>query len=225
MIEIKVKKQLKAFTMDVNIKFGREIAILTGPNGSGKSTLLRTVAGLERPDAGCINVMGEIFFDASTDLSPDQRRVGYVCQEGALFPWLTVEKNVLFGLDRNARKDRSEWLDGLFEELEIKDLKRRYPGSLSGGEAQRVALARALAPRPRLLLLDEPFSAMDTAVRPRLRALLKEMQQEWEIPVLMVTHDHAEAYILGDRIFELKEGKVALCNERGKVIRMPLVSY
>ncbi len=211
--------------MDVSMTFGRELAILTGPNGSGKTTLLRAVAGLEKPDAGNIAVMGHVFFDDETDLAPEKRNVGYVCQDTSLFPWLTVEKNILFSIPKGLRKTESKWLSQLYSELNLAHLLTRYPAKLSGGEAERVALARALAPRPKLLLLDEPFAAADAALRPRLRRFLKDIQREWQIPILMVTHDNAEAYVLGDRIFELNQGKVSIRNERGKVIQMPLVSY
>jgi len=225
MILINVEKKLKTFTLDASLRFGSELAILTGPNGSGKTTLLRAVAGLERPDRGSISVMGHVFFDDITDLPPEQRHVGYVCQDGALFPWLTVEKNVLFAIPGKARRKAARWLTQLYFELDIEHLLDRYPQRLSGGEAQRVALARALAPRPRMLLLDEPFAAADKAARPKLRRFLRGIQREWEIPVLMVTHDSAEAYVLGDRIFEMKHGSITTRGERGKVIKMPLVSY
>ncbi len=227
MIIIDVEKKLNDFTLDASLKFGRELAILTGPNGSGKSTLLRTIAGLERPDEGQVSVMGHVLFnkDEDVNVAPEKRQLGYVFQDGALFPWLTVEKNILFSIPKSSRKNETKWLEQLYFELNIEHLLTRYPVRLSGGEAQRVALARALATRPKMLLLDEPFAAADTAIRPRLRRFLKELQQEWEIPILMVTHDNAEAYVLGDRIFELREGRVTIRNERGKVIQMPLVSY
>ncbi|MBI5598791.1 MAG: ATP-binding cassette domain-containing protein [Deltaproteobacteria bacterium] len=232
MVEIEVKKRLARFEMDLRLSFGGGIAILTGPNGAGKSTLLSMVAGLARPDEGSIKVNGRVFFDEHTCLPPEQRRAGFVFQENSLFPWLTVERNVLFGLkaaravgDGRQEKNLGRWLDKLYSGLELTHLLPRAPASLSGGEAQKVALARALAPRPEILLLDEPFSALDASLRPRLRRFLKELRQEWEIPMLMVTHDHAEAYTLGDRIFELVDGRITDEMEKGKVIKMPLVSY
>lgn len=225
MIIIDVKKRLNTFDMDVDLRLGQELTILAGPNGSGKSTLLKMVAGLERPDEGRIEVSGCVFFDGETNIAPEKRRVGYISQENSLFPWLTVEENISFGLKRTEKKRSKCWLEKLISELNLEKLLSRSISGLSGGEAQRVALARALAPRPRVLLLDEPFSSVDPKKRPHLRRFLKEIQQDWDIPVLMVTHDHAEAYTLGERIFELNEGKIAEHKEKGKIIKMPFISY
>ncbi|MBI5561104.1 MAG: ATP-binding cassette domain-containing protein [Deltaproteobacteria bacterium] len=225
MVNIEIKKRLKTFDMDVSLPIGRELTILTGPNGSGKTMLLRMVAGFERPDEGTISAGECVFFDSSTFLPPEKRRVGYVSQAASLFPWLTVEKNILFGLSNGRTKDTERWLGRLYMELNLGCLLKRRPALLSGGEAQRVMLARALAPKPLLLLLDEPFSAIDTSLKPRLRRFLKDIQKDWDIPVLMVTHDPAEAYTLGDVIFELVEGHIAEQREKGKVIKMPFISY
>lgn len=225
MVSINVKKRLKTFDVDVSLNLARELTILTGPNGSGKTTLLKMVAGFERPDEGAIIAGGCVFFNSTTDLPPEERRVGYVSQGNSLFPWLTVEKNIAFGLSTEERKREGRWLKRLYTELNLDGLLLRFPALLSGGEAQRVSLARALAPRPRLLLLDEPFSATDMALRPRFRRFLKEIQKDWDIPVLMVTHDPAEAYTLGDTVFELAQGRIASQKEKGKIIKMPFISY
>jgi molybdate transport system ATP-binding protein len=225
MIIANVKKRYANFELDLSLRFGRELVVLTGHNASGKTTLLRTIAGLERPDEGKIVVMGRTFFDAKTNLTPEQRHTGYVCQGGALFPWLTVEQNIRFGLNRKEKMQVAGWLEELHGALKLKGLLRRYPRRLSGGEAQRVALARALAPRPSILLLDEPFSAVDTSLRPELRRFLRSIQKEWNLPVLMVTHDRSEAHTLADRIFRLEEGKIVESRERETLPTMPLVSY
>lgn len=220
-----VKKSYPNFELDVEIRFGREIVVLTGHNGSGKTTLLRAVAGLERPDTGRIVVGGRTFFDKDTNLSPEERHIGYVSQDGALFPWLTVEQNVRFGLKRKEKNGAGEWLEELCGALKLKELLRRYPWRLSGGEAQRVSLARALAPRPSMLLLDEPFSAVDASLRPELRRFLTTIQREWKLPVLVVTHDRSEAHTLADRIFRLEEGRIVEAHEKGTLPTAPLVSY
>jgi molybdate transport system ATP-binding protein len=225
MIIASVKKSYPNFELDVSLHFGRELVVLTGHNGSGKTTLIRAMAGLDRPDEGKIVVLGRTFFDEKTDLSPEERHVGYVSQGGALFPWLTVEQNVRFGLKKNQRQEAAGWLEELSKELKLEGLLRRYPGRLSGGEAQRVALARALAPRPQILLLDEPLSAVDTGLRPELRRFLRRVQKEWNIPVLMVTHDRSEAHTLADRTFRLEEGRIVEEAESGVLTAAPLVSY
>ncbi len=225
MIQIEIKKELREFDLDASLGFGKELAVLTGPNGSGKSTLLRCIAGLERPDHGSVKINDKTVFDHSTETSPDKRNIGYVCQEGALFPWLSVKKNILFGLTKEDINDNKIWLEHLYSELELDHLLKQHPLKLSGGERQRVALARAIAPRPQLLLMDEPFSAVDAVLRPVLRKFIKDLQKDWKVPILMVTHDHAEAYVMADRLFEIVDGKITIIQERGKVIRMPLISY
>jgi molybdate transport system ATP-binding protein len=223
-MKIKIKKHLKHFTMDIDLSVSRAITILTGANGSGKTTLLRMVAGLETPDEGAIEA-AEVFFDKNVNLPPEARNIGYLPQETSLFPWLTAEENILFGIKRKKLPAPSAWLEQLYLALEIGGIKRRMPKKLSGGEAQRVALARALAVRPSMLLLDEPFSSISMDSRPALRLFLKETQREWAVPVMVVTHDHAEASTLGDEIYELKEGKIIERREKGKLVRFPLVAY
>lgn len=225
MIQLEIKKELKEFYLDASLGFGKELAVLTGPNGSGKSTLLRCIAGLERPDGGTVMINERVIFDGETNTPPDKRRIGYVSQVDALFPWLTVKKNITFGLDKKEIAEKKIWLDHLHSELELGNLLKRSPEALSGGERQRVALARALAPKPELLLLDEPFSAVDAEMRPVLRQFIKELQKDWKVPILMVTHDHAEAFVMADRLFEIADGKITIVQERGKVIKMPLISY
>ena len=228
MVIINIKKSLNAFELDASLRFGSEMVVLTGPNGSGKTTLLNVVAGLEEARSGSISVKGHVFFDGSSKLPPlppEERNIGYISQEPSLFPWLTVRENVSFGLDPAARINHSKLLLRLYAELELEELLPRYPRHLSGGEAQRVTLARALAPMPSMLLLDEPFSAIDIELRPRLRLFLLKLQREWDIPAIVVSHDPAEAHTLGDRIFTLTDGRITGTEERGRLSRMPRVSY
>ena len=225
MILIDFRKKLKTFDMDVSLRLGGEITVLTGPNGSGKSTLLRVIAGLVRPDSGVIAVNGVTYFDEKTNLPPEKRKAGYIPQGNSLFPWLTVEENVLFGLTKADALQEEKWIQELYSKLDMIHLKKRYPAALSGGEAQKVLLGRALARRPKILLLDEPLSAVDMAARPRIKLFIKEVQRDWGIPVIMVTHDQAEAHTMGDRAFELFEGAVAAVAKRGKIAKLPMVSY
>lgn len=228
MITIDVRKTISEFTLDVSFEFGREFVALTGVNGSGKTTLLRLIAGLDTPDEGRIVVSGRTFFDKGVVLPPEQRGVGYLFQDPVLFPWLTVDANIRFGLGRSEKgrhANKNDWLIELCSQAGIEHLLERYPKNLSGGEAQRVALVRALALRPEMLLLDEPFSAVDMELRPSLRKFVSRIQREWEIPVLMVTHDHAEVHTMADKLFRLAGGKIVDSSEKGRLNVVPLVSY
>lgn len=198
------------------------IVVLFGPSGSGKTTLVRAVAGLERPDAGTIRFAGETWFDAgsSTFVGPERRRVGYVFQEAALFPHLTVRANIEYGV--NTRDAAAVARAGeLVDMLALPDLADRYPRQLSGGQAERVALARALASSPRLLLLDEPFAALDTPARMELRRLLRASVERLGIAAVLVTHDRTEAIALGDLMAVLACGRVRQVGSVLDVVRRP----
>ena len=222
-----IKKRFPDFKLDASLRFGREIVAITGPNGSGKTTLLRAIAGLEDPDEGRIVVMGNTFFDHQDGLSlaPEKRSAGYVFQDAALFPWLTVDRNIRFGLEGKDASVTEKWLAELCEELKVTHLLARHPARLSGGEAQRVALARALAPCPDLLLLDEPFSAVDMELRPSVRRYILSLQRKWNIPMVMVTHDHAELHTMADRVFNLEAGRVTSSRRRSELNDAPRISY
>ena len=182
-----------------------EVVALLGPSGCGKTTLLRLIAGFERPDAGTVAVAEREVAGAGTWIAPEQRRVGMVFQDYALFPHLTVAENVGFGLPRRARAARVAELLGI---VGLGDLGRRYPHELSGGQQQRVALARALAPSPELVLLDEPWSNVDPFLRESLRAEVSEIIRPLGVTVLLVTHDREEALSLADRIALMRDGAV-----------------
>jgi molybdate transport system ATP-binding protein len=186
------------------------VTVLFGPSGSGKTTVLRALAGLDRPDAGTIAFGGETWFDGArrTFVAPQARGVGLLFQEYAIFPHLSVAANVGFGLHRLPRAEREARVAELAERLGIAELLRRHPAELSGGQRQRVALARALAPRPRLLLLDEPLSALDAPTREALRAELRHLLESSGVPAVVVTHDRTEALALGDRLAVLVQGRI-----------------
>jgi len=187
---------------------GAPVTVLFGPSGSGKTTVLRALAGLDRPDAGAITFGGETWFDSarSIDLPPQSRGVGLLFQEYALFPHLSVAANVGYGLHRLARPAREARVAELAATFGVSELLRRRPSELSGGQRQRVALARALAPRPRLLLLDEPLSALDAPTREALRGELRHLLEQAVVPAIVVTHDRIEALSLGDRLAVLVDG-------------------
>jgi molybdate transport system ATP-binding protein len=186
------------------------VTVLFGPSGSGKTTVLRALAGLDRPDEGAITFAGEPWFDAARGLHvpPQARRVGLLFQEYALFPHLSVAANVGYGLFALPRPDREERVRIVAERLRIGELLDRRPAQLSGGQRQRVALARALAPSPRLLLLDEPLSALDAPTREELRAELRRSLEGSGIPAIVVTHDRVEALALGDRMAVMIDGEI-----------------
>jgi iron(III) transport system ATP-binding protein len=193
--------------VDLAVDAGRLVAIL-GRSGSGKTTLLRLICGFERVDAGEIAIDGQRVSTPALRLPPEQRRIGYVAQEGALFPHLTVADNVLFGLPRAARRERHR-AEALLEIVGLPAAYApRWPHALSGGEQQRVALARALAPAPRLVLLDEPFSSLDAALRVETREAVAEALRQAGATALLVTHDQAEALSLGQEVAVLRAGRV-----------------
>jgi molybdate transport system ATP-binding protein len=186
------------------------VTVLFGPSGSGKTTLLRCVAGLERPDRGIICRGDDVWYDASRgiSLSPQRRRIGYLSQEYALFPHLTVKQNLEYGLNHRGREQRAQRVGTLMDLFQLSGLENRRPRQLSGGQLQRVALARALAPEPRLLLLDEPLSALDDPTRSHLRSELRRLLAEVRIPAVVVTHDRVEAIALGDHMAVLVAGRI-----------------
>ncbi|HYX92473.1 MAG TPA: ABC transporter ATP-binding protein [Myxococcaceae bacterium] len=186
------------------------ITVLFGPSGSGKTTVLRAIAGVDRPDEGRIRFGGEVWFDGASRafVPPQKRRVGLLFQEYALFPHLSVQGNIGYGLGRLRPAEREARIREAAERMRVGDLLRRRPAELSGGQRQRVALARALAPRPRLLLLDEPLSALDAPTRELLRGELRRTLEESGAPAIVVTHDRVEALAIGDRMVVLAGGRV-----------------
>jgi iron(III) transport system ATP-binding protein len=194
--------------VDLQVEAGSRTAIV-GPSGCGKTTLLRLIAGFETPDAGTIVLDGEVLANGSSAVPAHLRGIGVVAQDGALFPHLSISDNIGFGLERNA-SDRA----GRIEELAYivgldKAILRRRPHELSGGQQQRVALARAMAVKPRLMLLDEPFSALDTGLRASMRKAVAELLENAGIATILVTHDQAEALSFADQVAVMRDGKFA----------------
>ncbi len=192
---------------DIDCEIGKgELITLLGPSGCGKSTLLRCIAGLTEVDGGQILLDGEDL----VPLSPQKRRIGMVFQSYALFPNMTVEQNVAFGLrmQKVARDESTRRVSEVLAMVELSDFAKRYPSQLSGGQCQRVALARSLVTRPRLLLLDEPLSALDARIRKHLREQIRAIQQELGLTTIVVTHDQEEALTLSDRILLMNAGRI-----------------
>lgn len=186
------------------------VTVLFGPSGCGKTTILRCLAGLERPEAGRIQFNGETWFDAAARefRTPQQRDVGLLFQDYALFPHLTVAQNVAFGLRTLARDEQRRRVDEMLSLLDIAALGEHYPHQISGGQQQRVALARVMVRRPRLLLLDEPLSALDATLRENLRWELRRLLGEFQVPVVLVTHDRVEAIALADEVVVMEHGLI-----------------
>ena len=222
MIEVDVHRRLGAFNLDVAFAAAGETVVLFGHSGSGKSVTLQSVAGLMRPDAGRVVIDGRVVFDAAAgiDVPPQERGVGYVVQHLALFPHLTVRENVEFGV-RGTREERRRRASEVLALLDMAGFDDRRPGTLSGGQQQRVALARALARDVRLLLLDEPFSALDDALRRNMRAELVRLRNELGLSVLFVTHDLREAHLLADRLAVFDAGRVLQYDTRDEVFAHP----
>ncbi len=207
--------------VDFTVAPGRLVAVL-GASGSGKTTLLRLLCGFERADAGTITLGGRRVSGPGLHLAPERRRVGYVAQEGALFPHLTVAENVLFGLSRRDRRDARR-AAALLEQVGLPPAYAgRGPHQLSGGEQQRVALARALAPAPSLVLLDEPFSALDAALRVETRLAVAASLAAAGATAILVTHDQAEALSLGDEVAVLRRGALAQMATPTELYRRPV---
>jgi len=215
MLTVQIRKQFRSngaqpFVLDVNQTFAPGFTVLFGPSGAGKSTLLDCIAGLQKPDSGEIRLGEEVFFDASSNLSlpPQRRELAYVFQSLALFPHLSVEKNIRYGLDKLAVSEQTARTRSIANAFRIENLLARRPAELSGGEKQRVALARALVTHPRVLLLDEPLTGLDSALRRSILEDLRAWNDANRIPILYVTHNREEVDAIGERVVTLVNGRV-----------------
>lgn len=224
-IQVSILKKLASrnsneFTLDAEFKCLNEMIVLFGPTGAGKTLTLNCIAGLEVPDKGRIIVNGTTYFDSekNINISPQKRKVGYLFQNYALFPHLTVEKNIMFGMrfGNNIKE-----LENMLDLFEIHGLEKRYPSQLSGGQRQRVALARALIIQPKILLLDEPFSAIDHTTRVRLRRDLKKIRELIKIPIVLITHNPVEAYSMADTLIVYRHGGIEQIGSPKEIFTKP----
>ncbi|MEX2291206.1 MAG: ABC transporter ATP-binding protein [Mycobacteriales bacterium] len=210
--------------VDVSFAVGDgELVALVGPSGCGKSTLLMLVAGLLEPDAGAVEVAGRPVAGSGTWVPPEDRHVGVVFQDAALFPHLRVQDNIAFGIPRS--RDRVARVAELLELVDLPDLGRRYPHELSGGQQQRVALARALAPRPRVVLFDEAFGTLDAGLRTTVREQTVEALRRTGAAGVFVTHDQDEALAVGDRVAVMREGRLEHVGEPAEAFHAPATRY
>lgn len=217
-VDLQIQKQLRAgdrvFDLDIALASESQRIVLYGPSGSGKSLTLKAIAGLMRPDRGHIRVQGRTLYDSAEgiDVRVQERNVAYLFQDYALFPHLTVAQNIAFGLSRGSlgirRPDHHPAVQQWLQAFDLQAIAHSHPAQISGGQRQRVALARALVAEPAMLLLDEPFSALDLSLRERMRSELAELQTRLQVPMLLITHDPADVEALGQTVFELRDGRL-----------------
>jgi molybdate transport system ATP-binding protein len=226
-LRVKLQRKVNGFSLDIEWQIGNELAVLFGFSGAGKSMTLQSIAGLTKPDQGQVILDDITYFDSATgtDFPPQERPFGYVFQDLALFPHMTVLQNILYGaanVPKNEKLDRAREMIRAFKLTELED---RRPSEISGGQKQRVAFARALIRRPKVLLLDEPFSALDRPLRLEMRRVLKEIRDSFNIPALLVTHDFEEAVAIADKIIIYEHGGIAQIDSPEGVKSNPANSY
>ncbi len=210
--------------VDLDVEAGSMVALL-GPSGCGKTTLLRVIAGLERADEGSVRVGDRVLSAPDAFVPPERRRIGMVFQDWALFPHLSVEKNVAYGLPKLDASTRRSRVAEALALVGLEDMGPRAPGTLSGGQQQRVALARALAPQPSVLLLDEPFSNLDTALRVQVRTEVHRLLAGLGITTVFVTHDQEEAFVLGHEVAVMEDGRVVQQATPAELYRAPATRW
>jgi molybdate transport system ATP-binding protein len=223
LLEVKIKRTLPGFSLDVGFSVNGEILGILGPSGSGKTMTLKCIAGLIRPDHGSIKLNNRVLYDSSRkiNLPPQVRKVGFVFQHYGLFPHLSTINNIAYGIKNRTRSEVDERVSVLIEKMRLTGLEQRYPRQLSAGQQQRVAIARALAPEPEVLLLDEPFSALDSVTKEQMELELLAIRDFYRGSIILVTHNLAEAYRLSSRLAIYESGKVAQCDHKDKIISCP----
>lgn len=206
-------EQLRMTVEDISFRIPKYgIMALLGPSGSGKSTILRLIAGFEAPFNGRIIINGQVVAGEGVLMPPERRKVGVVFQDYALFPHLNIFDNIAFGLNRWKKNEKLERIEQMFNMVDLAGFEKRFPHQLSGGQQQRVAIARTLAPKPKLLLLDEPFSNLDESLRERVREEILQILKIESMPTILVTHDRHDVIRLADRAISIHKGKlVSLC--------------
>ncbi len=229
MIQARIRKQFApghesaGFSLDIEFQAARGFTVLFGPSGSGKTLTLDSIAGFVRPDQGRILLDDQILFDgdAGVHLAPRARHCGYVFQNYALFPHMTLRKNLEFAVEQIPRLERHRKVNEMLEKFHLTEVSGRRPYQLSGGQKQRCSIARALLAAPRLMLLDEPTRGLDAPLKAELYAALRQVREEFGIPMLLVTHDFEECLELGDEMIVLREGRVVQSAAPRKVLDQP----
>lgn len=223
MLDVRLKKDLEGFSIDVSLRLDDELLVLFGPSGAGKTQILKMISGLIKPDEGSVSVGPHRLFDSksSVDIPIRNRKIGYLFQDYALFPHMTVFGNIAYAIDGPLKGPGKEKVRELVSVMRLTGLEDRYPHELSGGQKQRTALARTLASDPKLLLLDEPFSALDYQVREKLRTDLVNIHRMFPVTTILVTHDLEEAFMLGKRIAVINNGRIEQEGTREEVFYRP----
>ncbi len=222
-IEVSIKKELPGFSLDIDLNENSNRIGILGSSGAGKSLTLKCIAGIEHPDSGRIAVNGRVLFDSETktDLIPQKRNTGYLFQNYALFPVMSVYKNIASGIRSKDKEKVRERVSGLIKKFRLSGLEDRLPSELSGGQQQRTALARIMACEPEVILLDEPFSALDMYLKDHMQEELKELLSDYEGLVIMVSHSRDEIFRFSDRLLIIDEGRVAAHGNTREVFASP----
>lgn len=223
MIAVNIQKSLGDFTLNVEFSAGNEVLALLGGSGSGKSMTLRAIAGIITPDSGRIVVDGTVFYDSAQkiNLTPQQRQVGLLFQNYALFPTMTVLENIMAGVRQGRRTHKRQIALEAVERYQLSGLENRYPRELSGGQQQRVALARILMGQPKLLMLDEPFSALDSHLRDQLQREVLKLTGSFDGTTLLVSHSRDEVFRMADRVAVYHQGAIDVIGEKHQVFSQP----
>ena len=216
-IYFRINKKLDHFTLDLEYEFERGVLVIQGESGAGKTTILNCISGLETPDGGRVSLDGRVVFDsaAGINIPTRQRNIGYLFQNYALFPNMTVHQNIIYGIknkpeykEKDKREGLLEYAEEVMETFGIAHLKKKHPNRISGGEKQRVALSRAIVTKPSLLLLDEPFSALDQQTKEAVYRQFTDFKKSFQIPTILITHDAAESEMFADSRILIKTGKI-----------------
>lgn len=215
-LEAKIFKKLRFFDLDIDINLGREVLAIQGHSGSGKTTILNCIIGILNPDDGIVKINGKTVYSKEEKINEPirDRDIGYMFQNYALFPNMTVEQNLRFGLNKRDQ-EQEDYLNYIMENFKISHLKERYPGDVSGGEKQRIALARSLTRKPSVMLMDEPFSALDTETKDILYKEFLQFKESFDIGIILITHNDTEAEYLGDRIIKIDNGLIIAERKKG----------
>lgn len=216
-IYFKINKELDHFSLSLEYGFERGVLVIQGESGAGKTTILNCISGLETPDEGRVSLDGRVVYDSAAGINVPtrQRNIGYLFQNYALFPNMTVHQNIVYGIknkpeyrEKEKREGLLKYADEIMETFGIAHLKKKHPNRISGGEKQRVALSRAIVTKPSLLLLDEPFSALDQQTKEAVYRQFADFKKSFQIPTILITHDAAESEMFADNRIVIKDGKI-----------------
>ena len=225
-IEVKIQRKRNTFELNIDFKSDSKRIGILGASGCGKSMTLKSIAGIEPPESGLIKIEGKTVYDSENkvNLKPQKRNIGYLFQNYALFPTMTVEKNIAAGL-KGKKQENAKRVREMIEKFQLTGLEKRFPAELSGGQQQRVALARIMAYKPDVILLDEPFSALDMYLKDRLQQELLELLEDYEGTVIMVSHSRDEVYRFSEELLIIDQGQIVAAGKTKELFQNPLHPY